>query len=123
MKWSTISRVVGLAVGLAWASVVMARGGARGGGGTPLSDYRLVGRVVSVDRQQWSFQVAREGAEATTKLMVAPNAHIIRDGLNVPFDELQPGDEVRASFLSDDLTRTHPWEIEARSPGALVAPW
>jgi hypothetical protein len=123
MKRSTMWRIAGLAVGLGWVSVAMARGGARGGDGTPLSDYRLVGRVVSVDPQQWSFQVATAGTQATTKLTVAPNAHIVRDGLNVPFDELQPGDDVRASFLSDDLTRTHPWEIEARSPGGRVAPW
>jgi hypothetical protein len=116
-------------MGLSWTSVATAAGGGSGGDGTPLSQYRLEGPVVSVDQQQRSFQVGvNEGApqtmpkkrrqEATTetkKLTVAPNAHIIRDGLNVPFDELQPGDQVRAMFLSDDPARNHPWEIEARS--------
>src|SRR5512138_2324904 len=106
--------IVGVVAGLAWASVAMARGGGRDGGGTPLSERRLVGRVVSVDPQRWSFQVATVGARSTTKLTVARNAHIVRDGLNVPFNELQPGDDVSVSFLSDDFTRTRPWGIEAR---------
>lgn len=122
MKRSTWCTAIGLAA--ACASAALARGGGRGrGGGTPLSDYRLVGRVVSVQPRQWSFEVATTGAQAPTKLTVAPNAHIVRDGFNVPFDELQPGDDVRASFLSDDPTRTHPWEVEARSAAGRVAPW
>jgi exosome complex RNA-binding protein Csl4 len=128
MKRSTIWSAVGLALGLSWTSVAMADG-------TPLSQKRLEGRVVSVDRQQRSFQIGvndggqtkpggRGTATAETKtLIVAPNAHITRDGVNVPFDELKPGDQVRASFLSSDIARTHPTEIEARSPANREAPW
>ena len=113
MKRSTIWSVVGLALGLSWTSVATADG-------TPLSQHSLEGRVVSVDSQKRSFQI---GTAETKKLVVAPNAHIIRDGLNVPFDELRPGDQVRAMFLSDDASRSHPWEIEARSARGREAPW
>lgn len=140
MDRSTVWRTVGLVIGLASSSVAMAQSGAGGAGGdgTPLSQRRLEGRVVSVDPQHRSFQIgvigrAIAGAQAmptngqdatdAKQLTVAPNAHIVRDGLSVPFAELRPGDEVRATFLSDDLARTRPWEIEARSPDGREAPW
>ena len=128
MRHSTIWSAVGLALGLSWTSVARADG-------TPLSPKKLEGQVVSVDRQDRSLQVGvnqdratapaqgKNGAIAETKkLTIAPNAHIIRDGVNVSFDELKPGDQVRATFLSDDTARTRPWEIEARSPNGRVAP-
>ncbi len=58
-----------------------------------------------------------------TKLEVAPNATVVRDGLNVPLDQVRPGDDVRAIFLTDDLTRTHPWKLEVRSRHGREAPW
>jgi hypothetical protein len=57
------------------------------------------------------------------QLTVAPRAHVVRDGLNVAFDELQPGDALRATFLSDDLARTQPYQLEALSPGGRAGPW
>jgi hypothetical protein len=128
MKRSTIWSAVGLALVLSWTSVATARGGGRAGGhGTSLSPHWLEGWVVSVDPQQRSFEVGvndRQAASTETKrLTVAPNAHIIRDGLNVPFNELKPGDQVRVAFLSDDFSRSHPWQIEARSPWGPETPW
>lgn len=60
---------------------------------------------------------------STTKLELTPRATVVRDGLNVGADEVRPGDEVRASFLTDDLTRTHPWQLEVRSLHGREAPW
>jgi hypothetical protein len=139
-------RVFGLAVGLAFASVALAQNG------SPLAERRLEGRVVSVDPQDHSLTVdwsarapvdpeaaaryratARDERSAwtdesgrrasTTKLTVAPRATVVRDGLNVRIDEVQPGDDVRASFMSDDLARTRPWQLEVRSPDGVEAPW
>ncbi len=156
MARSTISRIAGLALGLAWAFTAAAQDG------TPLSQRPLDGRVVSVDPKDHSMVVdtsdrahasaqARDrmreasasmrhqhhaaGHERRTamsgdverahdvKLEMAPRATVIRDGLNVPLDQVRPGDDVRAMFLTDDPTRTHPWKVEVRSPDGREAPW
>ncbi len=141
MRGSGVVRAAGLAVGLAWASCAMAQSG------TPLAQRRLEGRIVSVDPQDHSLTVdtsaravsvaepirhaRRQARQApspapggpTTKLQVAPGATVVRDGVNVPLAEVRPGDDVRASFLTDDLTRTHPWQIEVRSRRGREAPW
>src|SRR5512138_625807 len=122
MRRSTIFSAVGVALSLSWTSVATADG-------TPLSQQKLEGRVVSVDVEQRSLQIATAQADGqqgatteTKKLTVAPNAHVIRDGRDVPSKELKAGDQVRASFLSDDLARSHPWQIEAQSPRGRQAP-
>ncbi len=143
MSRSGVVRAAGLAVGLAWASVAMAQSG------TPLAQRRLEGRVASVDPQDHSLsvdtterapsvadrpvgrRVRRQDRQAwspapgdeITKLRLAPGATVVRDGLNVSVDEVRPGDDVRASFLADDATRTHPWQLEVRSPRGREAPW
>ncbi len=141
MTRGSIVRLAGLAFGLAWASLAAAQDG------TPLSQRRIEGRVVSVDPQDGSVTVdesagalsvgasrhhrarhARQEIAAPSeaklaRLRVPPRAMVVRDGLDVRFDEVRPGDEVRASFLTGDPTDTHPWQLEFRSPGGRTAPW
>ncbi len=83
--------------------------------------YHRRRRVAAHERgTAWSGDVERA---PNAKLQIASNATVIRDGLNVPLAEVRPGDEVRAIFLTDDLTRTHPWKVEVRSPHGREAPW
>ena len=137
MRYRSIARVLALALAFAWATAATAQTGT----GTPLSQRALEGRVVSVDSQGGSITVDSSGRVAapasdrsagqvrpadvasTTKLFVPPHATVVRDGLNVRADEVRPGDEVRASFLTDDLTRTHPWQLEVRSRHGRDASW
>jgi len=144
MRATSIWKVAGVAVGLAWAAAATAQS-TGASTGTPLSQRQLEGRVTAVDThdhqltldtrdratnaapayrqdrsygsegQAWNGDVERA---PNAKLFVAPRAAVVRDGVNVPLEEVQPGDEVRASFLTDDPTRTHPWKIEASSPSA-----
>ncbi len=110
-------KVVGLALGLGWSTVALAQSG------TPLSQRQLEGRVKSVDPQDRTVTLQGRDQDEGPKLTIAPNAHVIRDGLDVPLDQVKPGDEVRAQFLSDDLPRNRPWQLEARSPRGREAPW
>ncbi len=116
-----------VAAGLAWAPAVFAQssgaGGAGAGDGTPLSQRRLEGRVERVDPQNHALFVTINGQSEAKKLSVAPNAHVIRDGLSVPLADVRPGDQLEAVFPSDDLARTRPWQLEARSPDGRRAPW
>jgi hypothetical protein len=109
---------VGLALALAWASPAAAHG--LPPGGVSLSPRTLDGRVAIVDLRRHALTVEEAGGRRTT-LTVAPRATVVRDGLNVPFAEVRPGDQVKATFLAEDLDRTRPWRLELwseRSPGA-----
>ena len=107
--------VVGLALAIAWMSTAATRAAGYPHGGVSLSPRRLEGRVVSVDAQGGSVTVDERGKQTT--LEVPPRASVVRDGMNVPLSEVQPGDEVRASFLADDFTRKQPWQLEVWSRG------
>lgn len=110
---------VGLAAALAWGPAAPARG-VPPGGGVSLSPRTLDGNVVAVDPERHTLAVEEAGGRRTT-LTVAPRSTVVRDGLNVPFAEVRPGDRVKASFLADDLDRTRPWRLELwseRPPGA-----
>jgi hypothetical protein len=117
---------VGLVAGLAWAQAATAGGVPHGG--VSLSPWTLEGRVVSVDAHRGTLVIDASGR--TTTLAVAPRATVVRDGWNVPFAEVQPGDDVRAFFLAEDLARERPWKLEFRSrpldpqgePGGRTAP-
>lgn len=131
MRYGIVLNAVGLALAFAWAPAATAQTG------TPLAPRSLEGRVVSADPQDhsitvdWTHRATGDERAAvppsdpnsTTKLELAPRATVVRDGLNVRADEVRPGDEVRASFLADDLTRTHPWQLEVRSLHGREAPW
>ncbi len=76
--------------------------------GTPVN--RVVeGQVTSVDPKEETVTVKGE----REVLKMGFNTYITRDGEPVKLPEIKAGDEVRASFISDDST--HVFRLEARS--------
>ncbi|HEX7489824.1 MAG TPA: hypothetical protein VF341_13005 [Anaeromyxobacteraceae bacterium] len=116
---SLVVRIV-VATAIASASgVAMAQsaGGSSGGTGTSVGDESQGGRVQRVEVE--NHKVVLEGDR---QLELLSNTEIVRDGIHTSLSDVQPGDEVRASYYGGGAGEGPIARLVARSPDRRQLP-
>jgi len=75
-----------------------------------LANKELLGVVKKIDKDKRSLKVLAAGVEQDVK--IAPSATITRDGIQAGLEQLNEGDEVRASF---DPTSNQATKLDVQS--------
>lgn len=95
------------AAGLAWAGAALA------GGDTGSAAKQVTGKVEKISHSDSSITV-RSSDQTEQKLKVDSGTAVVKDGRRATYEDLEPGDQVRASMSgSGDLTRLEVTSAEA----------
>ena len=96
------------AAGLAWAGAALAQSAETGG-------TQMMGKVKQISHSDSSISV-RSPDRKDEKLKVGSDTAVVKDGRRATFDDIEPGDQVRASMSSSgDCTRLDVTSADAKS--------